>query len=75
MVFVSASRDDFTNKHTQGLGARPYAGLSLLRKVSFSGKFHTKESFILIQMVQTLHTSVNIMHIQNVQISLKIHSE
>ena len=39
---------------SQGSGAWPHAGLSLLK---------VKESLIVIQMVQMLHTSANILHI------------
>ena len=38
----------------QGSGAWPYAGLSSLK---------VKESLIIIQMVQILHTSANILHV------------
>ena len=38
----------------QGSGAWPYAGLSLLK---------IKKSLIVIQIVQTLHTSANILHV------------
>ena len=38
----------------QGSGAWPYAGLSLLK---------VKENLIVIQMVHTLHTCANILHI------------
>ena len=36
------------------MGAWPYAGLNLLK---------VKESLIVIQMVQTLHASANILHV------------
>ena len=59
--------------------------LSLMRKVSISGgepghmRFKFTESLKVIQMVQTLHTSANILHvcIHNVvtQTTLKFHVE
>ena len=48
--FVQDSADPVN----QGWGAWPYAGLSLLK---------VKKSLIVIQMVQTLHKSANILHI------------
>ena len=40
--------------HLQGSGSWPYAGLSLL---------DVKDSLIVIRMVQTVHTSANILYV------------
>ena len=69
--------DVFTNGFLdiQGSGAWSYAGLSLLK---------VKESLIVIPMVQTIHTSANILHVcihKNVptmfqqKLHLLVHSE
>ena len=50
----------------QGSGTLPYAGLSLLK---------VKKGSIGIQMVQTLHTSANILHVCSVSTEITVVSE